>query len=613
MPRRAHRFFAIGALCFASQLLSCTAGLGHATGGLRPAANRLPDIATLDSRRVCGVADVSRDGKDTLAQSSGVLPIGLSLYVSSTQGSSEWAIYQLTPTAGMRTESVDVDVTGDEGWVGIADYGKSDWQLTGPFGVQQSVDLSIGNYISPSGHVYVAVITTGAHGVTVTSVTLHASGNLPPVASFTATPQSGTPGQPVTLDASGSSDSDGNIVDYAWDLDGDGSFELDNGLVPSAPTTLPSPTGSVDVGLQVTDDGGLSNTATVTLSSAASAPVAPLFIEAAAANNAFGMISMAIVNGNPAIAYQYWTGANPTEIRYARATTADGGTWGNPIDITAGAGGGGCSLTVIDGKPAVGYVKGQDLMFVQAQEQNGGAWNSPVIANAGHCANQATSLKDVNGKPGLIMCDTDGGQFVHALDADGNSWGNRVPVTTISGVWADPWDLAVVDGRPAVAFHGTESGGGQYACFVRANDADGTAWGTTLDVIASTNVPAQILCDAGGRPGVFSMDGSNLAFARASDIDGTAWGVPAAVAATTSNCVGVVAGKPAFVIINGSMDQFIAASTPDASSWDTPFNCEKSLGTMALADVAGGPGIAYVVKVGSGPPYSFGLKYAKLW
>lgn len=45
--------------------------------------------------------------------------------------------------------------------------------------------------------------------------------NQPPSASFTATPTSGPAPLEVTLDAAGSSDSDGSIVQYSWDL-GDG-------------------------------------------------------------------------------------------------------------------------------------------------------------------------------------------------------------------------------------------------------------------------------------------------------------------------------------------------------------------------------------------------------
>ena len=53
-------------------------------------------------------------------------------------------------------------------------------------------------------------------------------GNEPPEASFTATPNPTTAGSLVTFNASGTTDSDGTIVKYEWDLDGNGSFETEH-------------------------------------------------------------------------------------------------------------------------------------------------------------------------------------------------------------------------------------------------------------------------------------------------------------------------------------------------------------------------------------------------
>jgi YD repeat-containing protein len=64
------------------------------------------------------------------------------------------------------------------------------------------------------------------------------------------------PGQ-VTFSATGSSDPDGTIVNYKWDLDGNGSFETDTGSsVGATKTYTASDTGQIRVGLQVTDDSG---------------------------------------------------------------------------------------------------------------------------------------------------------------------------------------------------------------------------------------------------------------------------------------------------------------------------------------------------------------------
>ena len=74
--------------------------------------------------------------------------------------------------------------------------------------------------------------------------------NAPPLASFTATPTSGSAPLLVTFDASGSEDVDGDIVKYAWDF-GDGTKGA--GAQPSHTYTS---TGVFEVSLHITDDKG---------------------------------------------------------------------------------------------------------------------------------------------------------------------------------------------------------------------------------------------------------------------------------------------------------------------------------------------------------------------
>ncbi len=82
-----------------------------------------------------------------------------------------------------------------------------------------------------------------------------------PTAAFTHSPATPRMNQPVGFDASTSTDPDGTIVDYKWDLDGSGTYATDTGSTPTVSHTYTTP-GPVTVGLKLTDSNG--QTATVT-------------------------------------------------------------------------------------------------------------------------------------------------------------------------------------------------------------------------------------------------------------------------------------------------------------------------------------------------------------
>jgi YD repeat-containing protein len=88
--------------------------------------------------------------------------------------------------------------------------------------------------------------------------------NLAPVAALTVNPGRVAAGQPVTFDAGGSSDPDGTVVQYEWDLDGNGTFETSTGATSSATRSYPNP-GGFTVSVRVTDNDGASRTTTQSL------------------------------------------------------------------------------------------------------------------------------------------------------------------------------------------------------------------------------------------------------------------------------------------------------------------------------------------------------------
>ncbi len=78
-------------------------------------------------------------------------------------------------------------------------------------------------------------------------------GNQAPVAVASGTPTSGAVPLAVSFTGSGSSDPDGTIAAYAWDLDGDGAYDDSSAQNPSFTYTT---AGTYSVRLQVTDNQG---------------------------------------------------------------------------------------------------------------------------------------------------------------------------------------------------------------------------------------------------------------------------------------------------------------------------------------------------------------------
>ena len=81
-----------------------------------------------------------------------------------------------------------------------------------------------------------------------------------PVAAFRFSPTEPVTGDPVSYDASDSTDPDGTVSSYEWDFDGDGTTDATTGEATVEHTYLLS--GPKTIVLTVTDDDGLSDTTT---------------------------------------------------------------------------------------------------------------------------------------------------------------------------------------------------------------------------------------------------------------------------------------------------------------------------------------------------------------
>jgi glucose/arabinose dehydrogenase len=86
--------------------------------------------------------------------------------------------------------------------------------------------------------------------------------NHPPTAAISANPTSGAAPLTVGFDGSGSSDLDGDVLTYAWDLDGDGQFDDSTAVAPTRTYTV---AGTVTARLRVVDQHGAADTESVTI------------------------------------------------------------------------------------------------------------------------------------------------------------------------------------------------------------------------------------------------------------------------------------------------------------------------------------------------------------
>jgi subtilisin-like proprotein convertase family protein len=140
--------------------------------------------------------------------------------------------------------SSDPDVPG-----GIVKY---EWSIDGG-AFQTATSTETFSFAKPGTH-GVAVRVTDTDGATDEATAVVTASNRPPVAALALGSSPAVTGRTTVLDASGSTD-DGTIVKYLWDLDGDGTFEVDGGAAKTRSVVF-STNGPHVVNVRTVDDYG---------------------------------------------------------------------------------------------------------------------------------------------------------------------------------------------------------------------------------------------------------------------------------------------------------------------------------------------------------------------
>jgi PKD repeat protein len=178
------------------------------------------------------------------------------------------AAFGFSPTAPKSNETITFNSTStDPEGLPLAAYAW-DTDNNGLFdnGTASSAQAS---FTTPGPHTVMLRVTDASGATDIATVAVDVA-NRPPVAGFTFSPASPKTLEQVTF-TSTSTDSDGTIAAYAWDLDNDGLFN--DGAAASAARSFPV-ANPYTVKLRVTDSNGATDTITKTVTAVNQAPKA---------------------------------------------------------------------------------------------------------------------------------------------------------------------------------------------------------------------------------------------------------------------------------------------------------------------------------------------------
>jgi PKD repeat protein len=354
----------------------------------------------------------------------------------------------------------------------IVDYAW-DFYGSGFFSTHTDIPHTDSTYTG-SGTYTASVRVQDSQGLTDTA-SVEITTNTPPVAVVTAVPD-----HPVVVpliacfSAAESSDPDGEIVQYDWDWEDDGIYDsIDAGPEPAVEFWHTAPAEQT-ARVMVTDDNGLSDTATAT--------IVGLYgewdiqvLDSAGADAGEGC-SLAEIAGVPVIAYYHMGFQCLTLIR-----ASDGlgtGTWYPPQNLTpAGPPDEGRypSLADIHGNPAIAYVDVglSAVQYMRATHPSGSEWGAlPVTVYPDPAFD--TSLCQVEGRPAVAYRTEDHDVFYQrATDDFGATWSALPREVDFSGL--DLWNprLKVIGDTPGITYMRTAAPGKNILMYVHATDTAG--------------------------------------------------------------------------------------------------------------------------------------------
>jgi PKD repeat protein len=480
------------------------------------------------------------------------------------------------------------------------------------------------------------------------------SGNAEPVAALGANPTSGEAPLIVDFDAGGSTDSDGQIVQYGYDFDGDATIDLSTdqssaqhtyasaGVFNASVTVLDDDGGedSASVSITVTGGGNQPPTAQITVTPDSASPGTTVVLDGSGSSDpegttlhySFDPEGDGTFHAPTTEASLDWTYTGLGEFQPAlRVSDEDGleDTAQGNLEISLGTlehhtidaecepqtGNWIVSLVMSGGRPGVVYYD------AGAEFDHTVRWRYPLTAACDSWGDQRgiasgdlyLSTATVLDKAAIAY--SDGSDILYAIsqNADGSGdWNIHVvaDASEISGAGLVYPSLAVISGNPAMICLSMEALTGGSLFYNRAQEDTGNSWPTATKLIdVSTEVIGlSSLCEVYGRPAIAYTTATAFAgeimFWRAADDYGDNWTaapvevLPEAYYALSDTSLRMVVNRPTLVYYNDWTDEvcYIRARDTYGVVWGDPMTIDSNTGANTSIDllvVNGLPTIAY--------------------
>ena len=247
----------------------------------------------------------------------------------------------------------------------------------------------------------------------------------------------------------------------------------------------------------------------------------------------------------------------------------------------------GISGISVNGQPGVFHQRiehyvATNALFFSTIPSGSNFWQAHAIVSDVRINLDGIAGSMIQGRPAVVYCEGTNGaiRYVRAANAQGTAWGSPVTVVATANEHAKPM-LAEIGGRPAIVY-GT--GGLRY---VRANDSAGASWPAAVTV-DTNSCSWPFLTVINGRPAItasrFAVD---LMYYRADDTIGASWSSQVVVQAYVPGgsstrvqqgyypCMTTINGNPAITYLRGpdyvdTDPYYIRATDPNGATWGSP-------------------------------------------